>query len=112
MSDYKSILVHYDAGKTAPMRLDVAVEVAGTFGAHVACLYALSATSEPSYGYNATQIMREAQQRTRAEMLDAARRGYDECLRRTGFERAEWRESALDALDAVASQARYADLVV
>lgn len=43
MSDYKSILVHYDAGKTAPERLETAIEIAGTFGAHVACLYALSA---------------------------------------------------------------------
>jgi nucleotide-binding universal stress UspA family protein len=90
----------------------VAVEIAGTFGAHIACLYALSTPSEPSYGYEAAQIMREAQQRLRAEMLAGARRGYDECLRRTGFERAEWRESEADALDAVALQARYADLVV
>jgi nucleotide-binding universal stress UspA family protein len=112
MSDYKSILVHYDAGKTAPMRFETAIEIAGTFGAHIACLYALSAASEPSYGYEAAQVMREAQQRMRAEMLAGARRGYDECLRRTGFERAEWRESTLDALEAVALQARYADLVV
>jgi len=112
MSDYKSILVHFDAGKTAPVRLETAIEIAGTFGAHVACLYALSAVPEPSAGYEATQVMREAQKRIRGEMLGDAKRGYDECLRRTGFERAEWRESEADALDAVALQARYADLVV
>jgi nucleotide-binding universal stress UspA family protein len=112
MSDYKSILVHYDAGKTAPVRLEIAIEIAGTFGAHVACLYALSAATEASYGYEATNIMREAQLRMRLEMQAGARRGYDECLRRTGFERAEWREGTADALDAVAQQARYADLVV
>jgi nucleotide-binding universal stress UspA family protein len=112
MSDYKSILVHYDAGKTAPARLETAIELAGTFGAHIACLYALSLPREPSYGYEAAQIMLEAQQRMRAEMLAAARRGYDEALRRTGFDRAEWRETDADALDAVALQARYADLVV
>ena len=112
MSNYKSILVHYDVGKTAPARLETAIEIAGTFGAHIACLYALSAVPEPSAGYEATQIVREGQQRMRAEMLAEARHGYDECLRRTGFERAEWRTSAADALDAVALQARYADLVV
>jgi nucleotide-binding universal stress UspA family protein len=112
MSDYKSILVHYDAGKTAPVRLETAIEIAGTFGAHIACLYALSSAPELSAGYEATQIMREAQQRMRAEMLAGARRGYDECLRRTGFERAEWRASEADALDAVALQARYTDLIV
>lgn len=115
MNDYKSILVHYDAGKTAHVRLETAIEIAGTFGAHIACLYALSPMREASYGYEATQIMFEAQQRIRAEMRAGARRGYDEALRRTGFERAEWRESAADALDpleAVALHARYADLVV
>jgi len=112
MSDYKSILVHYDAGKTAPVRLETAIEIAGIFGAHIACLYALSAVPEPSAGYEATLVLREAQKRIRGEMLADARRGYDECLRRTGFERAEWRTSAADALDAVSLQARYADLVV
>jgi nucleotide-binding universal stress UspA family protein len=112
MSDYKSILVHYDAGKTAPVRLETAIGIAGTFGAHVACLYALSAVPEPSYAYEAAQIMREAQHRVHAEMLAAAQRGYEECLRRTGFEKAEWRETKADALGAVALHARYADLVV
>ena len=112
MSDYKTILVHYDAGKIAPVRLETAIEIAGTFGAHVACLYALSAVHEPSNAYEATQILREAQQRRHAEMLAEARRGYDECLRRTGFERAEWRASEADALGTVALHARYADLVV
>ena len=112
MSDYKSILVHYDAGKTAPVRLETAIGIAGIHGAHIACLYVLSAVPTPSYAYEATEIMREAQQRIRAEMLADARRGYAECLRRTGFDGAEWRESEADARDAVTSQARYADLVV
>jgi nucleotide-binding universal stress UspA family protein len=112
MSDYKSILVHYDAGRTAPARLETAIGVAGTFGAHIACLYALSAVPEPSHAYEAGQIMREARQRIHAEMLAAARRGYEDCLRRTGFEKAEWRETNGDALGAVTLHARYADLVV
>ena len=112
MSDYKSILVHYDAGKTAPVRLETAIEIAGTFGSHIACLYALSAVPIPSYAYDATQLMREAQHRIRTEMLQDARRGYDESLRRTGFDRAEWRTSESDVQDAVALHARYADLVV
>jgi nucleotide-binding universal stress UspA family protein len=112
MSDYRSILVHYDAGKTAPARLEMAIEIASAFGAQIACLYALSSVPEPSAGYEATNVMREAQKRIRGEMLEDAKRGYGECLRRTGFERAEWRESTVDALAAVALQARYADLVV
>jgi len=112
MNDYKSILVHYDAGKTAPATLETAIGLADTLGAHVACLYALSAVPVPSAAYEARQIVLEAQQKLRAEMLAAARRGYDECLRRTGFERSEWRATEADALGAVALHARYADLVV
>ncbi len=112
MSDYKSILVHYDAGKTAPERLEIAIGIANAFGSHIACLYALSAAPMPSYAYDATEVLREAQQRVRAEMLQDARRGYDECLRRTGFEKSEWRTSNADVQDAVALHARYADLVV
>ena len=53
MSDYKTILVHYDAGRTAPARLETAIKVAATFGSHVACLYALSTYTTPSYAIGA-----------------------------------------------------------
>lgn len=112
MSAYKSLLVHYDASKTAPQRLETAIGVANTFGAHIACLYALSAELKPTYGYQATEIMRDVQRRLGEEMRAAARASYDECLRRTGFQQAEWRESKLDALEAMEIHARYADLVV
>jgi nucleotide-binding universal stress UspA family protein len=112
MSTYKSLLVHYDASKSAPQRLETAIGVASTFGAHIACLYALSAELKPTYGYQATEIMRDVQKRLGEEMRAAARASYDDCLRRTGFQQAEWRESKLDALEATEIHARYADLVV
>lgn len=112
MSDYKTILVHYDAGKTAPVRLETAIGVAGVSGAHVACLYALSVYPTPSHAAEAGALFVEARERAQTEMLRAARTGYDECLRRTGFDKAEWRTSEANALDAVALHARYADLVV
>jgi nucleotide-binding universal stress UspA family protein len=112
MSQYKTILVHYDAGRTAPTRLDMALEIGAQFDAHVACLYALSDTRMPSYPFEAAQMVRDAQLRMRTEMLAAARRGYDDCLRRSGYQKTEWRTSSDDALAAVALHARYADLVV
>jgi nucleotide-binding universal stress UspA family protein len=112
MSDYKTILVHVDAGKTTPARLDIAVELAGASGAHLACLYAVRTEPMPSGAIEAREMMLEARKRTQAENLQAARRAFDECMRRTGFERAEWRASAADPLDAVMLHARYADLVV
>ena len=112
MSQYKTILVHYDAGRTASTRLDIALEIGAKFDAHVACLYALSATPIPSYPYEAAKIVREVQERVGTEMRDTARRSFDECLRRSGYAKAEWRITSRDALDAVALHARYADLVV
>jgi len=112
MSDYKTILAHCDAGRTTPARLDIAVELASAFGAHLACLYAVKTEAIPSAAAEAREILQEAQQRARADNAQAARRGYDECLRRTGFDRAEWRTSEAEVLDALVLHARYADLVV
>jgi nucleotide-binding universal stress UspA family protein len=112
MTDYKTLLVHLDAGSTIARRLDYAIGVARPSGAHVACLFALDAVPEPSASHEARRLVREARQKMHAEMLAAARQAYDECRRRTGYERIEWRTTAADALGAVALHARYADLVV
>lgn len=112
MSDYKTILVHVDAGRTTPARLDIAVELAGAFGAHLACLYAVKTEPVPSAAVEARELLLEAQRRAREDSARTARQHYDECLRRTGFDRAEWRASAADPLEAVVLHARYADLVV
>jgi len=90
MSEYKTILVHYDAGRTAPARLEIALEIGAQFDAHVACLYALSTMRAPAYSYEAERVVREAQLRASAQMLEAARRSYDECLRRSGYQKVEW----------------------
>ncbi len=110
--DYKTILVHFDAGRTAPARLELALQVAQRFEAHVACLYALSVVPPPSYAAEAGQTLVEAQQRVQAEALQKARAAYDECVRRAGYAKVEWRASAADALEAVTLHGRYADLVV
>lgn len=110
--DYKTILVHLDAGRTSAARLDIAVQLAQKFDAHLACLYALSVMPSPSLAAEAGQILVDAQKRARTEMLAKARREYEECVRRTGYQRIEWRASDEDAVGAVALHARYADLVV
>ena len=60
MSDYKTILVHVDAGRTTPARLDIAVELAGAFGAHLACLYAVKIEPVPSAAVEAREMLLEA----------------------------------------------------
>jgi nucleotide-binding universal stress UspA family protein len=110
--DYKTILVHLDAGKTVPQRLDLALALARRHDAHLVCLYALSAAPATSHAVEAGEIFRQAQQKAQAEMLANVRRAYDDCVRRAGHGKVEWRASGEDALAAVSLHARYADLVV
>ena len=67
MSDYKTILVHIDPGKTTPARLDVAVELASTFDSHLACLYAVKKEYMPSGAMEAREMLLEAQKRLEAD---------------------------------------------
>lgn len=110
--DYKALLVHYDAGRTSPARLEIALQLAQKFDAHVACLYALSLMRTPSFAAEAGEILMEAQRRVRAEMLAAAQRSFEATSRRMGNGKIEWRASAQDALDEVTLHGRYADLIV
>ena len=112
MSDYKTVLVHADAGKATARRFDLALQLGARFDAHVAALYALDSIPTPSNLYEAGAALREAQARLHQDMRDGARKAWDEALRRSGHAKAEWRESGADCLDAVALHARYADLVV
>jgi nucleotide-binding universal stress UspA family protein len=112
MTDYKTLLVHYDAGRTAPKRLETAIQVAAMSDAHVICLFALDAEPIPTHAFEARELIVETQKRVRAERLAAARAGYEDCLRRSGYAKCEWRDTGADALGAVALQARYVDLVV
>jgi nucleotide-binding universal stress UspA family protein len=112
MGDYKSILVHYDAGRSAAPRLEYAIGVARMFDAHIACLYALDLPNTPVPGFEGRQILLEALKRSREENLAAAHASFDACLRRADYAKIEWRETGADALGAVALHARYADLVV
>jgi nucleotide-binding universal stress UspA family protein len=110
--DYKTILVHLDAGRTMAKRLDLALELARRHDAHLVCLYALSTAPATSLAAEAGEIFRDAQKRVQAEMLAAARRTYDDCVRRAGHAKVEWRATAEDALGVVTLHARYADLIV
>ena len=109
---YKTLLVHYDAGRTAAARLETAIQIAGLFDAHVICLYALGIYPRPSGAFEAGQLLIDAQKRAQEQMLSAARAGYDECVRRTGYKKIEWRQSADDALTAVPQLALSTDLLV
>lgn len=109
---YKSILVHCDAGKASRPRLELAFRLGAQHRAHVAVLFAVDAFPMPSASAEARDAVRQAQRLMLKELRDAAHAHYVAALRATGFEHAEWRETAADALGQVALHARYADLTV
>lgn len=112
MTDYKTLLVHFDADRAAGRRLEAAIELARASDAHIACLYAVDAPSPPRGAYEGRDIVMEIQRKARAEMLERAQQAFEDARRRSGYERLEWRVSDGDPLSAIALHARYADLVV
>jgi len=112
MTDYKSILVHLDAGHAAARRLEYAIDLARTCDAHVACLYALDPIPELPGAYEARHVVLEQQREARAAMRTRAAQGFEDIRRRSGYERLEWRATEAEPRSAVALHARYADLVV
>jgi nucleotide-binding universal stress UspA family protein len=112
MGKFKSILVHYDASHAAVQRLEAALQVARMFDARIACLFALDEVGPPASEDARRRIFLEMVQQMRHEEMSRARASYDACIRRAGFEAAEWRSTDADALATVALHARYADLVV
>ncbi len=109
---YKTILVHLDAAKSLATRLDLALQVARKFDAHLVGLYALTVVPTPSYAIAEAGELAAANRKASAELEQRARAAWDAAVRRAGWQKTEWRSSADDALATVTLHARYADLMV
>lgn len=109
---YKTILVHIDAGKRCPARIEVAIALARRFGAHLIGLNALTATELPGYVQAGGMPLVELRRRHADEQVERAQAAFDQALSAAALASAEWRTSALNAVDAVSLHARYADLIV
>ena len=111
--DYKTILVHLDAGARSSERLELALTLADRHDAHLVGLFALSAARMPSYvRADTSALLIAAQERQRAEAATAAEAAFRAAAARYGSVKAEWRISHADALGAVQLNARYSDLVI
>ena len=111
---YKTILVHIDAGKRCPVRVDAAISIARQYDAHLIGLNALTSVELPGYvmaGSGGMSVV-DIQKRYADEQVVLAKAVFDKALSAAGLAAAEWRVSALDALDAVTLHGRYADLIV
>jgi nucleotide-binding universal stress UspA family protein len=111
--DYKTILVHMDAGPRSAERLELALALADRCDAHLVGLFAVSAPRLPSYVRTDTSAMLQAvQDRRRAEAAAEAAELFRTAAARYGGVKTEWRASNADALHAVQLNARYSDVVI
>lgn len=109
---YKTLLVHLDERSRRAERLQLGLQLAGRFDAHIVALFALEAARIPSYALaEAGAVVEEIETRRRQEAARAAETEFREAQRRADA-KAEWRFSMNDALTALRMNARYADLVI
>jgi len=110
---YKTLLVHVDNGKHCPARLDMAIQLARRFDAHLVGLHAMTAVRLPAYAIaEAGSTLIEAQSSVVREQERLARSLFLKATAGAALTNAEWRVSTDDAVDATTLHARYADLVV
>ena len=110
---YKTILVHLDNGRRAPARLELGVQLAQRFDAHLIGLHVLAGqyaviTSVPE----AYRMMIEAERRAAIESAKQVETVFRRLVDTGGLSNAEWRTSLENGSEVVPLQARYTDLVV
>jgi nucleotide-binding universal stress UspA family protein len=109
---YKTILVHLDDGARRSERLQLGLQLAADFDAHLVALFALDAARIPSYALaEAGPLVHEIELRRRKEAAAAAESEFRQAQRKSAA-KAEWRLSMDSALSALRLSARYADLVI
>jgi nucleotide-binding universal stress UspA family protein len=109
---FKTILIHVDERPRRRAALELGVQLAGRFDAHLVALFALERALIPSFAVaEAGPVLQEIESRWRAEAARAAESEFRRLERRTDVH-AEWRLSMDNALPALRTSALYADLVI
>jgi nucleotide-binding universal stress UspA family protein len=109
---YKTILVHVDNGRRWPARVEVAVELAGRFEAHLVGLHAVALAYTRAYRtVEAGPLVIEGQKQLALEQAKRAETMFRQALEKGALANAEWRTSS-DTHAAVALHSRYADLIL
>jgi nucleotide-binding universal stress UspA family protein len=111
---YKTILVHLDAGQRCATRVEIALQLARRFDAHLVGLNALTMVELPGYilaGAGGAPIA-EIQKRFADEQAARTKHAFAAAVSAAGLAGAEWRATKRNAVDAVALHGRYADLII
>jgi nucleotide-binding universal stress UspA family protein len=110
---YKNLLVQVDETRSCAKRIELAVDLAVAHEAHLTGVYVISEPSPASFVGVPAELLSELQQRAR-EAADAALARFAELARRNqvAFETRVDRVLYTEVADALATNARYADLVI
>ena len=110
--NYKTILVHTDCGERTAVCIEVAIRMSMQHGAHLVALYTQEPFNVPAYLLQAEQKIIETQKKFAAEEMARVKAVFNNQASSMGFKNTEWRSTLGFPVDAVAKQARYADLVI
>lgn len=110
--DYQNILVHLDASKAMPQRIETALQVAKRFNARLTGLFnVFQPAVEPLSMITKPPEYRYASEKLRAEYQEAEEAMFRKALARAGVE-GDWQFSRLPPNLAMPRAARLADLVI
>ena len=109
---YKTILVHAGRGNSSSVCNEVAIHMAKQHDAYLVANYTQEPFVLPGYLMQAGQQISEAQKKFAEEEMANAKAVYNNQAASMGFKNTEWRSTIDFPVNAVAKQARYADLVI
>jgi nucleotide-binding universal stress UspA family protein len=110
---YKTILVHIDTTPQAGARLELALSIAQSCGAHLIGLYLPELAQLPGFvGVEIPPSLLDQMNREKLQHRNEATNSFDRAVRRSGLTSCEWRGPAGSPIDTALNEARYADLVI
>jgi nucleotide-binding universal stress UspA family protein len=110
---YKTILVHIDTTPQAGARLELALSIAQSCGAHLIGLYLPELAQLPGFvGVEIPPSLLDQLNREKLRHRNEAANTLDRAVRGSGLTSYEWRGPAGSPIDTALNEARYADLVI
>jgi len=110
---YKTILVHIDTTPHAGARLELALSIAQSCGAHLIGLYLPELAQLPGFvGVEIPPSLLDQLNREKLRHRNEAANTLDRAVRGSGLTSYEWRGPAGSPIDTALNEARYADLVI
>jgi len=110
---YKTILVHFDTTPQAGARLELALSIAQSFGAHLIGLYLPERAQLPGlFGVTIPPSLLDQMSREKLRRRNEAADSFDRAVSGFGLTSYEWRAPAGFSTDTAINESRYCDLAI